>query len=884
MADDIKQPGKPRAASAFLFIRKSLALYITGLIVLLVLLTSLSYYYVQEHERQEFLNIQETTKDKDIRFVIHSLVNKEIERLSALSNSLKEREDFIVSIAVSSASAEEVGPIKEVMDRLLTQLGLDILQVTDQDGNVIYNVQSPEARGEAADYSGLAQTLRGEDTLLVSECEGGWAIRAAVPAYLGRELVGAIMIGTVIDDDFATGFARATDSELTFATADGIVASSLPAEQRGHIESEMVRKSLEDGKPLRRRYPNTTTAVNYAPVRVAGEVFSLVVEFDSGEIISLYEEDNKEHLQLVGYIIIAAIILGSGLTMYLVAPLKRLREKAEDTVREITGKEITHHKGDEVQSLVRSFDLMVEGIKTHLEERKRAEENLQSHIKKLEDYTVELEKADKVILQSRQDWEETFNTITDMITIHDRDFNITRMNKSAEEILGPSGLEGSKIKCFRHFHGTETPKEACPGLDCFSKEEPFTVELFEPHLDRFLEIRTIPRLDERKDVVGIIHVARDITKRKHIEKRIERQLERLSALRTIDRAISASPDLRLTLDVFIEQAIFQLDVDAADVLLLNPHSRFLDYASGRGFRTKRIENVSLRLGVGLAGQVALKRKALKVADIDEYEEKATSEFDYKFSQSYLIMEEGFKAYFAIPLIVKGSVIGVFEIFNRAPFRPDDEWFDFLEALAGQVAIAVDNAVLFENLQRSSDELVLAYDTTIEGWAKALDFRDRETEGHSRRVTDITLKMARTIGMKDDELVHVRRGALLHDIGKMGVPDRILLKSGKLTDEEWDIMKRHPEIALELLSPITFLRPAIDIPYCHHERWDGTGYPRGLKQEQIPLSARIFAVVDVWDALRSDRPYRPSWPEDKTREHILSESGSHFDPEVVKAFF
>ena len=148
---------------------------------------------------------------------------------------------------------------------------------------------------------------------------------------------------------------------------------------------------------------------------------------------------------------------------------------------------------------------------------------------------------------------------------------------------------------------------------------------------------------------------------------------------------------------------------------------------------------------------------------------------------------------------------------------------------------------------------------------------------------MTLRLARALGMKEEELVHVRRGALLHDIGKMGVPDGILLKPGSLTPEEWEIMRRHPQYAYEMLSPIAYLRLALDIPYCHHEKWDGTGYPRGLKGEQIPLAARIFAVVDVWDALGSDRPYRPAWPPEKLYAYLKEEAGKHFDPRVVEVF-
>ena len=192
-------------------------------------------------------------------------------------------------------------------------------------------------------------------------------------------------------------------------------------------------------------------------------------------------------------------------------------------------------------------------------------------------------------------------------------------------------------------------------------------------------------------------------------------------------------------------------------------------------------------------------------------------------------------------------------------------------------------VLRDREQRAVLELAAAYEATLEGWARALDLRDRETEGHSRRVTDLTVRLARLMGISEAECVHIRRGALLHDIGKMGIPDSILLKPSQLSPEEWDIMRRHPAYARELLAPIEYLRPALDIPYCHHEKWDGTGYPRGLKGEEIPLAARMFAAVDIWDAVRSDRPYRPAWPDQQAREHLAALAGTHLDPKVTTGF-
>ncbi len=354
-----------------------------------------------------------------------------------------------------------------------------------------------------------------------------------------------------------------------------------------------------------------------------------------------------------------------------------------------------------------------------------------------------------------------------------------------------------------------------------------------------------------------------------------RQLDRLEALHSIDTAISASLDLHLTLDILLEQVRIELNADATDVLLLDPHSETLEYSVGRGFRTCGVQTTHVRLGEGFAGHAALERRTVRADDPTQI--KKGSHF------AVIWAGEGFATYYGVPLIAKGQVKGVLEVYLRSPFRPESDWISFLETLAGQAAIAIDSAQLFENLQRSNKDLALAYDATIEGWSHALDLRDKETEGHTQRVTEITVRLAKAMNIADAELVHIRRGALLHDIGKMGVPDEILLKPSKLTDEEWGIMRRHPQLAYDLISPITYLKPALDIPYCHHEKWDGTGYPRKLKGEQIPFAARLFAIIDVWDALRSDRPYRKAWDEEKVREHIRAGSGTHFDPGVVEMF-
>jgi len=191
--------------------------------------------------------------------------------------------------------------------------------------------------------------------------------------------------------------------------------------------------------------------------------------------------------------------------------------------------------------------------------------------------------------------------------------------------------------------------------------------------------------------------------------------------------------------------------------------------------------------------------------------------------------------------------------------------------------------IVQTLRRSQIEFSLTYDAILEGFARALDMREREPVGHTLKVTELTVRLARVVGVPEPELVHVRRGALLHDIGKMGVPESILQKPGPLSDEEWAIVCKHPQVAYDLLSPVVYLYPAIDIPYCHHEKWDGSGYPRGLKGDKIPLAARIFVVIDIWEALTSDRPYREAWTDEKANKLIKEQSGLYFDPEVVEAF-
>jgi len=436
------------------------------------------------------------------------------------------------------------------------------------------------------------------------------------------------------------------------------------------------------------------------------------------------------------------------------------------------------------------------------------------------------------------------------------------IGRSVFDIIHPDGLQVSQKRIQRLMAGE---RGLYPAEDTYLKLDGTSVNV---------EVIATSLEFNGKPAVQVIIT--DITERKLAEGKIENQLRRLSTLRAIDMAISSTFDLRVILDVLVGHVIDQLHVDAAAVLLLNHATNSLEYKTGRGFRGTGITRLRLKLGEDYAGEAALKHHTVSILNFIEAKRP--------FSKAELTDNENFVALFAVPLIAKGEVKGVLEVFQRSPLSPDQEWVSFLEMLAGQAAIAIDDAQLFEDLQRSNTDLAVAYDATIKGWSQAMDLRDKETEGHTQRVTDFTMGLARAAGMSEKEIAHVWRGALLHDIGKLGVPDDILFKPGKLTEAEWVIMRKHPQYAYDMLSPIDYLQQALEIPYCHHEKWDGTGYPRGLKGEQIPLAARLFSVVDVWDALRSDRPYRAGWPEEQVLEYIRTQTGTQFDPKAVELFF
>jgi PAS domain S-box-containing protein/putative nucleotidyltransferase with HDIG domain len=387
----------------------------------------------------------------------------------------------------------------------------------------------------------------------------------------------------------------------------------------------------------------------------------------------------------------------------------------------------------------------------------------------------------------------------------------------------------------------------------------------------WVEISAAPVLDGDGEVVGSFGIQNDITQRKQHERDLERQLVELQALQALalasirhtdeDRLIAEAT--RTIGDTFYPDHFGILLVDKGQHTLL-PHPSYQGIVQSA-------YQIELPIGSGIVGIVAQTGLLMRLDD-------TSAVADFVETTDTTMCSE-----LCVPLKINDEVIGVInaESTRCAAFSQADE--RLLTTMAGYLALGIKNARLIRDVNQSYVTIEAAYEATLKGWAHALDMRDGETAGHSQRVTDYTLQLAQVAGLKDEQLVHLRRGALLHDIGKMVIPDSVLQKPGPLDEEEWEIMKQHPRIADEMLRHIDFLQPSAVIPFAHHERWDGSGYPLGLRGREIPIEARLFAIVDVWDALRSDRPYRTAWPEAKALAYLHDMAGVHFDPYLVDLF-
>lgn len=359
------------------------------------------------------------------------------------------------------------------------------------------------------------------------------------------------------------------------------------------------------------------------------------------------------------------------------------------------------------------------------------------------------------------------------------------------------------------------------------------------------------------------------------QQKISTQIRNISFLKLISRTINSDMDFEMVMEPLLRQTLKFLDSDAVALYLNDKESGLLICRAQSGFRTGLIENAKVRYGQAYVGIAAEEQRIVSIPNLEPLNDN--KEFEA------LISAEAFESQQCAPIIIAGKTTGVLETFQRKPFSASPEWMILFDAIATQTGLALDYNSIYADLQHAYLDLELSYEATIEGWSAAMDYRDQETEGHSKRVTSLALSLAARLGIPEEEISTISRGALLHDVGKIGIPDSILKKPGQLDEEEWKLMKTHPLIAYNMLSRIPYLKESLVIPLYHHEKWDGSGYPEGLKGERIPLAARLFSVIDVFDALTSDRPYRKAWSKEKAMDYIREQAGRHFDPDIVKTF-
>jgi PAS domain S-box-containing protein/putative nucleotidyltransferase with HDIG domain len=377
---------------------------------------------------------------------------------------------------------------------------------------------------------------------------------------------------------------------------------------------------------------------------------------------------------------------------------------------------------------------------------------------------------------------------------------------------------------------------------------------------------------EKEVIEEISSIAANAIRRSISLEKMNVSIKRLELIHEIDKLLNNQNNINNCLEKIFSMVIGEIDLDFVNLYQLGEDDHLKQLISYRDSKLSLSENNTL---------------SFRACYFYKGIQKGQEVYEYGLpANNFVYIENESQApiwCWAVPIMSHSKVLGVLELINLSPFLPSQDWQQFVRTISGQLSILFENEMINSELQMAHTNLIAAYDKTLEGWAKALELRDHETENHSRRVTDLSVLLAKKLGFFECEVENLKHGALLHDIGKIGIPDKILLKPGPLDDSEWELMQKHPQVGYDLLKEIKYLASSLDIPLYHHEKWDGSGYPFGLSGDDIPLSARIFAVSDVWDALTSDRPYRKAWDEFRAFKFILDQSGKHFDPQVVRCF-
>jgi HD-GYP domain-containing protein (c-di-GMP phosphodiesterase class II) len=369
-------------------------------------------------------------------------------------------------------------------------------------------------------------------------------------------------------------------------------------------------------------------------------------------------------------------------------------------------------------------------------------------------------------------------------------------------------------------------------------------------------------------------LAETITTNKQI-RQFQDRLRQMQVLHTVEMAVNGSTNLDATLNILLQQGKTILDYDGALTLIFNSTTLRLEYAAGFGLSEQNLKSYTVKIGEGLPGRAALERRILGASLPAE---QVASSFI-----SSVLYQERFQVMFAAPIEAKGNLKGVLEIYMRQKHVPNDEWMEMLEIFVGKLGDAIHDTEVIRDKNRLLAEVELAYDAMCDAWVRELELILDEPQGHTKNLAELAVRLGKQFNLSKTSLVDIYRGVILHDLGMLRVPHHIIRKKSSLTSEERHSIQIHPMHTYDVLGRIDRLRTSLDIPLYHHERWDGGGYPFHFKGEQIPFAARIYAVVDVWDAMRSTRPYREAHPEEMVRKYIAQQAGISFDPDVVREF-
>ena len=686
-----------------------------------------------------------------------------------------------------------------------------------------------------------------------------WAIIVGVPVFEnepGSDVIGVVR-GTV---DISPLFESIFDPDITdyifgsFVSTDGISYSQSDGELQVTQLSDEILPFLNNSEDNAAFTGNdiygNSLLVSSAGLAVKDNFLGWIVIYIQKSWITRLINASIIGNVLVGLIL---MVLLSGASLLLSNSILNVLQNLKQETSRLAIGDYSYKFSD---SLLRSTDPDVSSLVKSIEKMKDAIQTRENRIKERE-----------------KEYRQLVETMSEGLVVANPEGLITFVNPRLCQMVGfgHDEIVGSEII---HFFSDKRKENV---LRLWNNPEIYKGKVYESELLTktgkivHVAISTEPQDDESGNHTGLLAVITDISDRKAFEMNLKRKLLEISGLREIDNAILNQANYHGVVDTVLKQLKEHLHADGAAIYVLSPKSKSIDYASAF-FLEKKYEFEDLESDYDQMMQAAETKEGRQINKIHN-----------NFLVCDHLHDKNFNVLYTMPIIINNMVHGLAEIAYLDNVELDAEWHNYFNALLTQTAVGISKIQLLEDLTESNTALKEAYDGIIKGWAKALELRDEETKGHSDRVYELSIKMALKNGFSGRKLEAFQRGALLHDIGKMGIPDNILLKPGKLSPEEWAIMKLHPELAYVLLSEIPFLKEAVEIPYYHHERWNGSGYPSGLKEKDIPLSARIFAVIDVWDALTSDRPYRKAWSIEKTKEYMINNKEILFDPELVDQF-